>query len=80
MSLAKTLPRWVTEPEAEDASRFVAMSPAERIELCLQLCDVTDSIVNARPDVEALRAPTPLSTESEALWRRLIAKARGELA
>jgi hypothetical protein len=54
------------------------MRPAERIELCVQRCDVTDSIVNARPDRDRLRAAAPLSDESEALLRRLIAEHRRE--
>ena len=52
------------------------MTPAQRLELCLQLCDVTDSIVNARPDRDRLRAATPLAPETEALITRLIAEAR----
>jgi len=66
----------VTAEEERDTERFARMSPAERLALFLELCELTDSIVRNRPDAEALRAPTPLSPESEALWRRLVASAR----
>ena len=69
---------WDFPQDDPDIARFAAMSSAERIELCLQLCDVTDSIVNARPDRDRLRAAAPLSEESEALMRRLIAEHRRE--
>lgn len=62
--------------EREDDERFARLSPAERLEIFLQLCELTDSIVRNRPDADRLRAPTPRSAESEALWQRLIERAR----
>lgn len=53
------------------------MTPEERLEIFIQLCDLTDSIVNGRPDAERLRAPVPRSPESEALWKRLMDAKRG---
>ncbi len=67
---------WEAIEDEDDVARFAAMTPAQRLELCLQLCDVTDSIVNARPDRDRLRAATPLAPETEALIARLIAEAR----
>lgn len=67
---------WNDVDDEADLARFRAMTPAERIELCLQLCDLTDSIVNARPDRERLRAPTAVSPETGALLSRLIREAR----
>ena len=61
----------------DDTERFARMTPAERLALFLELCALTDSIVRNRPDAEALRAPSPRSPESEALWQRLMAEARG---
>lgn len=62
--------------QGSETSRFTAMSPEQRLELFLELCDLTDSIVNARPDAFSLRAPHPRSTEAEALWRDLMRRAR----
>jgi hypothetical protein len=70
---------WTESPDADadDTARLAAMSPEERIALCLELCDLADSIVGGRPDAEALRRPHPRSAESLALWRRLMqARAR----
>lgn len=64
------------EAEDADVGRFSAMTPEERLELFLELCDLTDSIVRDRPNVEALLSPTPRSPESEALWQRLMDEAR----
>jgi hypothetical protein len=56
----------------DDADRFANMSVEERLQLFLELCDLTDSIVNARPNRDALRRPTPRSASSEAVWKRLM--------
>jgi hypothetical protein len=63
--------------DCDDRERFAAMTPEERLEIFIQLCDLTDSIVNGRPDAERLRAPVPRSPESEALWKRLMDAKRG---
>lgn len=68
-------PRAPAHPES-DAERFASMTPEERLALFIELCDLADSIVNARPDREALRAPTPRSAEAEALWERLMQRRR----
>ncbi len=67
-------PRALVDPSAdeEETARFARMTPEERLELFLQLCDLTDAIVRGRPDAHALRAPTPRSPESLALWARLM--------
>ncbi len=52
------------------------MSPAERLALFLELCDLTDAIVEARPTKERLRSGTPRSDEAEALWKRLMTRDR----
>lgn len=69
-------PRSLALGEEDDLARFRAMTPEERIALFLELCELTDSIVRGRPDAERLRAATPLSAESEALWSRLMERAR----
>lgn len=80
MPLAK-LPGWALAEaqgaaEDDDLERFAKMSVTERIALFFQLCDVTDSIVNARPDRDQLRAGEPLSAETEAALDRLRLEAR----
>ncbi len=65
------------EDEARDRDRFRAMTPEERLRVFVELCELTDSISLARPDAERLRAGTPLSPESEALWTRLMERGRG---
>lgn len=62
--------------EADDTDRFAAMTPEQRLAIFLELCTLTDSIVRGRPDADALLAPTPRSPESEALWARLMERAR----
>ena len=72
-------PRALAEPpEADEADllRFARMTPEQRLDLFLELCALTDSIVRDRPDTDALLAPTRRSEESEALWRRLMAESR----
>ena len=69
--------RRFTEDE-RDTERFARMTPEERLALFLQLCELTDAVTRGRPDADALRAPTPRSPESEALWQRLIARSRDE--
>ena len=56
----------------DDVERFRAMSPTERLRLFFELCDLTDSVVNERPNAHRLREPTPRSRESIELWRRLM--------
>lgn len=63
----------------DDTERFRQMAPSKRLALFLELCDLTDAIVAGRPDPDALRAPTPRSVESEALWRHLMASYRRDL-
>jgi hypothetical protein len=70
----------LSEPEDDDVARFARMSPEQRLQLFLELCALTDSIVRNRPDAEALRRATPRSSESEALWQRLMERARDERA
>jgi hypothetical protein len=67
----RSFPR-AEHPDADDTARFAAMTPAERIALCLELCDLADSIVDGRPDPQQLRNPHPRSAESLELWRRLM--------
>lgn len=71
-------PRALADPTADDeeTARFARMTPEERLELFLPLCDLTDAIVRGRPDAPALRAATPRSPESEALWARLMEHGR----
>lgn len=70
------VPRFV-QTAPDDTARFAAMSPEERIALCLELCDLADSVVSGRPDSAALRRPHPRSAESLALWRRLMRSGPG---
>ena len=65
-----------TQTVPDDAKRFRSMSPEERLTLFFELCDLTDSIVNNRPQPGRLREPNLRSAEADALWRRLMATAR----
>ncbi len=65
------LPAFV-ESEERDTERFAEMTPEQRLALFIEVCDLVDSIVEGRPDPAALRAPTPRSAASEALWQRLM--------
>ncbi len=63
-------------PEERETERFARMAPEERLALFLELCELTDQIVRNRPDADAIRAPTPRSAASEALWQRLMDRDR----
>ncbi len=65
-----------TRAVPDDAERFRSMSSEQRLALFFELCDLTDSIVNNRPEPPRLRAPNPRSAEADALWRRLMATTR----
>ena len=54
------------------------MTPEQRLALCLELCDLTDSITSGRPDADRLRASTPRSPEAETAWQRLMVMRRRE--
>ncbi len=71
-------PRSLAAHDEDDVARFARMTPEERLAIFMDLCRLTDSIVRGRPDAAALRAPTPRSPESEALWQRLIEASRRE--
>jgi len=66
-----------TRAVPDDAERFRSMSREERLALFFELCDLTDSIVNNRPEPGRLREPNLRSAEADALWRRLMAATRG---
>ena len=67
-----------TQPPDDDTSRFAEMTSEERIAQCLELCDLADSVVEGRPDSDALRSGHPRSAESLALWRRLMRAGSGD--
>lgn len=73
----RDLGRAEDDAERERLAELARMTPEERLRIFVSLCDLTDSITRGRPDAEALRAPTPRSPESEALWQRLMERARG---
>jgi hypothetical protein len=63
------------DPHAEvETRRYARMTPEARLELFLQLCDLTDELQRGRPDCKALRAPTPRSPEAIAVWERPMAR------
>lgn len=76
--MTSRVPAFARSDATPDVERFARMTPEDRLALFLELCDLTDSIVRARPDEDALRSPTPRSAESEALWRRLMESYRRE--
>ena len=76
--MVAVLPAFEAGPEDDETDRFAKMTSEERLALFLELCDLTDSIVNGRPDREALRARTQRSPESEALWVRLMGLRRND--
>jgi hypothetical protein len=71
-------PRSIGAGQPAGSSRFSAMTPEERLQIFVELCDLTDSIVRNRPDADHLRAAAPLSAASEATWQRLVQEARRE--
>jgi hypothetical protein len=73
-----TLPPWARAADPDDdTDRYAAMTPADRLQLFEQACELARSILAQRPDAEAVLARrVPLSPESEALWLRLVKEAR----
>jgi len=60
--------------EDRDTQRFAQMTPEGRLKLFLELCELAEAVVAGRPDAARLRAPTPRSPASLALWQRLMKK------
>lgn len=67
--------RFIAAASKQDA-KLAPLTPEAGIALCLELCELTDAIIDGRPNAEALRQPHPRSAEALALWQRLMKAAR----
>ena len=72
------LPPWVGKTaDLSDPARFRAMTPDERLESFVQVCELARTILDERPDRAAvLERIDPMPPEAERRWRELVAQAR----
>jgi len=60
-----------------DLERYRAMTPNQRLEIFVEVCELADAMLRDRPDRDRVLAyQEPLSEEAERTWRRLVAEAR----
>ena len=71
-------PPWIEQREDEEQlAELRAMTPEQRLEHFVQACELAIAILRERPDAAAILARRePLSPETEARWRALVAGAR----
>lgn len=72
------LPPWVGRTgDLSDPAPARAMTPAERLEGFVEVCELARTILQERPDREAvLERIDPMPPEAERRWRELVAQAR----
>jgi len=71
-------PPWLGKVgDLSDSQRYAAMTPAERLECFVEVCELSRRILEERPDRRAVLARTePMPPQAEQAWRRLVAEAR----
>jgi len=76
--MAGTAPPWLEHrDDIDDRERFAAMTPAERLEVFVEVCDLAHTILEARPDrAEVLAGTEPMPPAAEEAWLRLVREAR----
>jgi hypothetical protein len=63
--------------DLSDTARYRAMTADERLACFVDVCQLAQTILDARPDRAAVLARVePMSPEAERLWLRLVKEAR----
>lgn len=61
----------------DDRDRYAAMSPEQRLDIFLEVCELARTILEERPDRERILAENePMPRAAEAAWLRLVREAR----
>lgn len=76
--MERRAPKWMDSvDDLSDTARFAAMTPNERLEIFVEVCDLAHSILSERPDAEEVLARSePLEPAAEQTWLRLVSEAR----
>jgi hypothetical protein len=71
-------PPWLGRVEdLSEVDRYAGMTPDERLRCFVDVCELARSIIEERPDREAvLRAVDPMPPVAAEAWRRLLRRAR----
>jgi len=63
--------------DLSDTARYTAMTPDERLECFVQVCDLARTILEGRPDrARALTEQEPMPPAASRRWRELMQEAR----
>jgi len=76
--MSTRIPPWLDfVREDPERDRIAALSPAERLEIFAELCELEAVILAGRPDrARLLASRDPMSPDAERQWLELIAKHR----
>jgi hypothetical protein len=76
--MPQRIPPWVEHADVlDDAARYSAMTPEQRLAVFVDVCELAETILAGRPDrAEVLEAHEPMAPRAEAIWQRLVAESR----
>lgn len=76
--MAGSPPPWIAHRDAlDDAERYASMTPEERLAVFVEVCELTRTILEERPDrARVLEDREPMPAAAEVAWRRLVARGR----
>jgi hypothetical protein len=76
--MAGSAPPWIAHRDAvDDRDRYAAMTPEERLDVFVEVCELARTILEHRPDrARILSENEPMPPAAEAAWLRLVREAR----
>lgn len=77
--MATTAPPWLAHvAELSDADRYAEMTPDERLDCFVEVCELARTILEGRADAaQVLASVEPMPPFAEEAWRRLVRESRG---
>ena len=71
-------PPWLGRTaDVSDTERYAAITPSERLECFVEVCELARAILEDRPDAREMLARTePMPPAAERAWLRLVAEAQ----
>jgi anaerobic ribonucleoside-triphosphate reductase len=80
--MTRAAPPWIAyRASLDDAERYAAMTPEERLEIFVEVCELARTILEERPDrARVLAESEPMPPAAAAAWRRLVAESRRDRA
>jgi len=74
--MSSPAPPWLSLSEdLSETDRYRAMTPEERLECFVEVCELARAIVEERPDRAAVLArEEPMPAEAERTWLKLVAE------